>query len=241
MSLKTLLKATTAYLDRKHRLTGAADALERTPLREALDEADRSLEFEVRRATDVVREEGAIRNIMVAVDSTETSEWAVNRAVRLAEDLGARITILHVVDLTPIGLPDVAIYDFDARRDLAENAAELTHKKAALVPHDLFAGEVYREGNVASQIVTAAAELEADLLVVGTHGRGLLGHFLLGSVAEAVVRYAPCPVLTVGRPFSATKRRVRAKLPKEGISAPAYASIEPLTEARNDLNTALQI
>jgi universal stress protein A len=241
MSLETLLKATTTYLDRKHRAIGSARARERTQLQEALDEATRSLESEVRRATDVVREEGAIRNIMVAVDSAETSEWAVNRAVRLAEDLGARITILHVVDLTPIGLPDVAIYDFDARRDLAENAAELTHEKAALVPHDLLAGEVYREGNVANQIVTAAAELKADLLVVGTHGRGLLGHFLLGSVAEAVVRHAPCPVLTVGRPFTATKRRARAELSKAALSAPTCKSIKPRTEVRHDLNTALQI
>jgi universal stress protein A len=59
---------------------------------------------------------------------------------------------------------------------------------------------VLRDGVPAGEIVEAAAAERADMIVIGTHGRTGLGRFLLGSVAERVVRTAPCPVLTVRRP-----------------------------------------
>ena len=62
---------------------------------------------------------------------------------------------------------------------------------------------------------------EADLIVIGTHGRGLIGRFLLGSTAEAVVRHATCPVLTVSHPRQATN----------AAPCPASVQVDPATEA----------
>jgi nucleotide-binding universal stress UspA family protein len=59
---------------------------------------------------------------------------------------------------------------------------------------------VLRPGTVHVEIVRYAKERDIDLIVMGTHGRGLVAHAVLGSVAERVVRYAPCPVLTVRNP-----------------------------------------
>jgi nucleotide-binding universal stress UspA family protein len=57
-----------------------------------------------------------------------------------------------------------------------------------------------REGTPFYEIITCAKELEVDLIILGTHGRGPFAHMLMGSVAEKVVRKAPCPVLTVRHP-----------------------------------------
>lgn len=62
-----------------------------------------------------------------------------------------------------------------------------------------------RAGTPAAEIVRFAAQQHADLIVMGTHGRGFVAHMLIGSVAEQVVRTAPCPVLTVGHPGQAGK------------------------------------
>ena len=82
MSFKTLIKATTTYLDREHRLANSADVLERPELREQLAAVAQELECELRSAAQAVGLEGAIRNIMVALDGAEPSEWAFERAVR---------------------------------------------------------------------------------------------------------------------------------------------------------------
>jgi len=220
MSLETLRKATKSYLDRERALNDSAEILDRPELREQLAAAAQELQAELRSAGQAVGREGAIRRIMVAVDAAEPSEWAVERAVCLAEDLGARITLVHVLDLTPIGFPELAPYVAETIETQEDDAWQLLHRMSSLVPHEILAEEILREGSVAKQIILAAEQFKPDLLVVGTHGRGPVGRLLLGSIAEAVLRHAPCPLLIVAHPFRKAKGGSRVELRDEAVSAP---------------------
>jgi len=220
MSLETLLNATKTYLDRAHRIAHSADASEKPELQEQLEAATQQLQSELHCAAKAARRQGAIRNIMVAVDKAEPSEWAVDRAVRVAEQLGARITLVHVLDLTPTAFPELAPYDAETGEAQEDAAWELLHRMARLVPHGLLAEEILREGDVSKEIVLAAEQFKPDMLVVGTHGRGPVGRFLLGSIAEAVLRHAPCPLLVVAHPFQTAEDGSRMELCEEAVSAP---------------------
>ena len=123
--------------------------------------------------------------ILVASDFSATSEAAIDCARELALRLGASLHLLHVVD-DPAGA---------ARRGDAEQGLA-----ARLTPEDrrvLRATTDVLVGPVAPTIVEMASSRDADLIVMGTHGRSGLAHALIGSVAERVVRTADCPVLTV--------------------------------------------
>jgi universal stress protein A len=143
----------------------------------------------------------AIRRVLAPTDFSDSSEPAVRYAAELAEKFGAELTLLHVVqDLTlvvpdvmmplPVAAPAVEDMVAGARAGIAKMVEKLGLQK--LNP----TAEV-RMGAPAAEIVAAAADLKADLLCIGTHGRTGIAHFLLGSVAERIVRHAPCPVLTV--------------------------------------------
>ncbi len=132
-----------------------------------------------------------IRHILVATRFDDASLHAQDIAVRLASALGARMTLLHVYNVP--GTPVLSLEDLAARaeRGLREAAAELAPKH----PH---VSITLRRGAAATEILAVTAELEVDLLVLGTHGRRGLDRVMLGSVAEHVVKYAHVPVLTVG-------------------------------------------
>ena len=141
------------------------------------------------------------RRVLVAVDRSEQSRWALKLACELALSLKAELVLLHVVDC-----PCTFASHFAAAASAAapvspqtQEGAELLHEVAACVPPALSPLKVLRHGDADREIVAAAAEWEADLIVIGTHGRGRVSKFffLLGSVAEYVLRYAECPVITV--------------------------------------------
>lgn len=143
----------------------------------------------------------AIKQILVATDFSEASTRAVHQAIELAELFGARITLLHVVE-EPFGymgemhsyLPEV-----DAFQKTLKDAARMQLDKV-LTTEEVARWHVtllLRVGTPYVEIVRLAKDQGADLIVVGTHGRGALSHMALGSVAEKVVRNAACPVLTV--------------------------------------------
>ena len=144
------------------------------------------------------------RQILVATDFSESSLAAVRQATELAEAFGARLDVLHVVE-EPFGylggihgyLPEV-----DAFREMLNNAAR-TQLHQVLKPEDVQRWQArlsLRTGTPYVEIVRFAKDEGVDLIVIGTHGRGPVWHMLLGSVAEKVVRYAHCPVLTVPSP-----------------------------------------
>jgi nucleotide-binding universal stress UspA family protein len=143
----------------------------------------------------------SIRRILVPVDMSGTSEHALVYAAEFAEKMGAQLSILYVVSEPAAVLPDMMMPVPVATADLDDLTAAGKQSLAELIASKnlgrLNPTAEVRIGEAGAEIVAAAKELSADLLVVGTHGRTGLKHLLLGSVAEHVVRHAPCPVLTV--------------------------------------------
>lgn len=146
--------------------------------------------------------------ILVPVDFSLHSTEATRVAADLARRLGATLTLVHVYDPVAQGLPDgfvlVPPLDidrlFDAfRAQLADNQRLAVDAGAPRVETKLL------QGFVAGQIVEFAERGEFNLIVMGTHGRTGLQHLIMGSIAERVVRLAPCPVLTLkqARPHKA--------------------------------------
>jgi nucleotide-binding universal stress UspA family protein len=139
------------------------------------------------------------RNILVATDFTETSEHALDWALDMALRLGSCITLLHAYELPIVGLPDatliapaeVASRIADASRKALDKTLE--RRKESGVP----IAALLREGVAWEAINRVADEINADLVVLGTHGRKGLARTLLGSTAEKVVRSAHHPVATI--------------------------------------------
>jgi nucleotide-binding universal stress UspA family protein len=142
------------------------------------------------------------RTILVALDFSEHSEAALDRGIALARGSGATLHLLHAYEV-PLGA--IPIYDvqvpqsmLDAVRDAAARRIEKARAKAEAAG---VACQVHLTASPPTPaIVDNAATLHADLIVMGTHGRSGLGHLLIGSVAERVVRTARVPVLTVPDP-----------------------------------------
>ena len=141
----------------------------------------------------------AIKNILVATDFSEPSGVALAYGRDLARSYGARLHVLHVVDDVMLHYtPEVAFVGPDLQRDLDERANR--ELNALITDDDRLRGAlpvIERGLHPAEAIVNYAKANAIDLIVAGTHGRGLVKHFLMGSIAERVVRTAPCPVLTV--------------------------------------------
>ena len=140
-----------------------------------------------------------LKKILVPVDFSEFSVKALRYAVRFAEQFGALLVLVHVVE--PVHYPESVIIPpameqaNQERLKLARSAlAEFARKR---VPATITVEAFTRLGQPFSEITAASAELNVDLIVIATHGHTGLKHLLLGSTAERVVRLAPCPVLTV--------------------------------------------
>ena len=143
-----------------------------------------------------------LKTILVPTDFSECSNAAVRYGCALAEAFGATLHLLNVVQ-DPYTMP-WATEGFGAPLGdlLADWEAQARQRLVESVPTAGAAKTVVKTqvGSPHREIVRYAAQHEIDLIVLGTHGRGPLGHMLLGSVAERVVRTAPCPVLTVRQP-----------------------------------------
>lgn len=137
--------------------------------------------------------------ILVPIDFGAESKAALLAAASLARDLEASIHLLHVArdPILMVGTPELYGVDWaKLRNDLVAEAksrlAELARTvEGVRVTHDVAVG------GPADTIAQTAREMRADLIVMGTHGRGALGHLLIGSVADRVIRLAHCPVMTV--------------------------------------------
>lgn len=172
------------------------------------------------------------KNILVATDLTTTSKGAVRDAAALAERLGATLHLLHVVTpvpravwsrypRTPNPVADVDRFKAVARQRLAK----LAMKCGGMARHiDVMTGS----GDAADEIRDYARQHEMDLVVCGTHRRRGLERVITGSVAERVVRKAPCPVLVVG-PGGQAGSRERLRESARGRMAKADAGAPPRT------------
>jgi nucleotide-binding universal stress UspA family protein len=144
-----------------------------------------------------------IRRILCPIDFSDHSRRALNHAGAIARWYGSRITVLHVFSCAPqaVSAPGSVVLETTVltpigREQLRLDAnAFVEAKKAAGIPIDA----IVREGNPTDEIVNEASSMDADLIVIGTHGRSGFDRLLLGWVAEKVLRKATCPVLTVPR------------------------------------------
>jgi nucleotide-binding universal stress UspA family protein len=142
-----------------------------------------------------------IDHVLIPADFSDTAAAAAEYGCELAARLGARVTLLNVFSAGVVALPDAVYAPTEEELEMLAHAAR-SHLAALaykLTRAGLHIDVVAVEG-VPSEAIARYAELHhVGLIVIGTHGRRGLAHAILGSVAERVVRTAPCPVLTVGR------------------------------------------
>ena len=145
-----------------------------------------------------------IKTILFPTDFSQSSDHALKYALSLARKYGARIHILHVIeDLSYAIHPDML--DTSPLTDLVSEHEERSEEALQeVVPEELREEidwvSLVGRGVPYYEIVNAAQELDVDIIVCGTHGPTGLKHVFFGSVAERIVRRAPCPVLTVCHP-----------------------------------------
>lgn len=140
----------------------------------------------------------ALRNLLLPVDFSEPSLKATEYAVSLAHRFGATLHVLHVIEDPVVYLPMFESYPLPTREQFETYAQ--TRLENWILPEDaegIRLETTWRHGKPHIEAIDYASDNSIDLIVIGTHGRGLAAHLLLGSVAEKVVRKAPCPVLTV--------------------------------------------
>jgi universal stress protein A len=140
-----------------------------------------------------VRRRNAITRILVPVDFSGSSMHAVRMAKEIAGALGAEITLLHVAEPLHVDWRfETTSIQKEQHNDVRKQLDALLAKELADVPK---ARAQMAFGHAVTAITDFAKKARKDLIVIGTHGRTGLSHMLLGSVAERVVRHAPCAVL----------------------------------------------
>ena len=145
----------------------------------------------------------SLKRILVATDFSDTAKLAVDYGKSLAETFNASLRVLHVLeDPLPGWKPPGHIAAVPAiRSDMEQDAREQMSKIFSGADLERFRAELVTTwGKPFVEIIRYAKTHDIDLIVLGTHGNGPIMHPLLGSVAERVVRAAPCPVLTVRHP-----------------------------------------
>jgi nucleotide-binding universal stress UspA family protein len=141
----------------------------------------------------------AIHNILIPTDFSPRSEYALSLACAVAKDHGANVTVMHVLP------PPIAVFASgivppepeETRDEIKAKLRAITSPAPGIRLERLLA-----EGEPASEILRIAAERKCDMIVMGTHGWTGVTRLLMGSVAEKVVRKAPCAVLTVKTPLA---------------------------------------
>lgn len=155
-----------------------------------------------------------IHTILYPTDFSPAAQPAFALACALARDYQARLVVLHVMEPPRANFGELGpIYPA-----VGEMRAELEAALGELRPiggHVLLERRVV-EGPAVATIVEVARELPAELIVLGTHGRRGIGRMLMGSVAENVLRQAPCPVLAVRSPLPAALRQNEAQAATAG-------------------------
>lgn len=147
-----------------------------------------------------------IRQIVAPTDFSEYSKQAIAYAYELAQTFGAKLLLLHVVELPaypaevflPLSEGTTLLDDLERQGhlDLAQLLPKVEDGKVEV-------GRQVMVGTPYDKIIEVAKAEKADLIVMATHGRTGISHLFMGSVAEKVVRTAPCPVLTI-RPSGGT-------------------------------------
>ena len=143
--------------------------------------------------------EASIKKIILATDFSDISNDACSHALLQAQTNGAELKALHVFDLNAWSIP---VHDYLVADAIIENLEKSKQKgkntlKELAESFDQKVETIFKEGDPGHEIIRVAEEEKADLIVLGTHGYTGWKKFTLGSVAELVVRHAPCAVLTI--------------------------------------------
>lgn len=143
--------------------------------------------------------------ILVAIDFSENSDHAFNYALMLAKQFNANLVILHVinepVDLRGFYVPHISFEQLEQEIEAGANNMMEKFCREKVTDFTNYSS-ILVTGIPCDEIVSKSKEVDASLIVVGTHGRTGLDHIIFGSTAERVVRNASCPVLTVHLPPS---------------------------------------
>ena len=142
-----------------------------------------------------VKPQIAFPHVLIATDFSEASQRALCSALTLAGDTAAEFSIIHVLQpdwryATLEKPPEIDLQRVDAEQQLKSLIQNVPHRDIHIV--------LVRNPHVAEAVASVINESDVDLLVLGTRGRGGLSKFALGSVAEELLRLAPCPVMTFG-------------------------------------------
>ena len=140
-----------------------------------------------------------LQRILVPTDFSESARHALTYGLSFAREYHAELLLLHVVEVVPVGYasdlfpaPMAAVFEEVS----AYARAELAQLSALSRERGVTSRELVAQGKPSAEIVKAAREHDVDIIVLGTHGKGMLDKALFGSTTERVVRRAPCPVLT---------------------------------------------
>ena len=159
-----------------------------------------------------------MKTLLVAIDFSETTDAVLRQAATLAKALGAKLWILHVasdeIQALAYETMPFSVYapefvsmpgDVQLSRNLSAEECKREHQQllgisSSLREEGTNAQAILLKGDAAKLIVEKAADLQADIVVLGSHGHGRLHKALVGSVSEAVIRHAPCSVMIVPNP-----------------------------------------
>ena len=145
-----------------------------------------------------------VHKILIAVEDSQYSDRATSYGIDLAKKLKAEIALLHVNEM-PVATPYVAdpmlneppIMMPEMVQAQEEASKKLLSKIADSIDNEISVYTFHKIGNPKDEILLTADEWNADMIILGTHGRTGFDHFISGSVAEKVVRKARCPVLII--------------------------------------------
>lgn len=201
MRTDTLLRAVQSYLSTEANVaTNRLREAERESLKQHVDQACQ--QFSVDAQTAALSPEPPVgkplfRRIMVAIDSSLQAGFAINVAADLARHLGSELSLIHVVHVPPPTNPDIAYQQFELEPICLETGQKLLDQVAAQLSGVAPIEKFLRQGDPVTEIADVANRLGADLIVMGTHGRGRFTAAVVGSVAQGVMRHVTCPVLCV--------------------------------------------
>ncbi len=161
-----------------------------------LENACARLAAEVQKSASLPRKP-EFNRILVAIDASLPAVRAIETANSMANDISAALAVVHVIDASPVPItesPDVSSRGFAA---IERESMELCHRLLAKIdrPNVEF---FLRRGSPPMEIIQAASDWKAKLIIMGSHGRSRPGKFFLGTTVEAVLRESPCPVMAVG-------------------------------------------
>jgi nucleotide-binding universal stress UspA family protein len=139
-------------------------------------------------------------NILVGIDFSDCTNTVVRKAQEIAQALSAKVWLLHVAEPEPafVGYEVGPQYERDALSEkLHKEHADIQALGDELRDAGLEATALLVRGSTVETILNEATKLEADMIIVGSHGRGAVQRLLVGSVSEGVLRHAKCPMLII--------------------------------------------